>query len=121
MTEEVFDMDSRTTTLAGDKEMGVERSARSSYHGSLKESKEDIHDSPEDTEKEEGSFKDVPVVDRQTAEEEGEYPTGIRMTFIVVALILSIFLVISPPSRLQEVKLTKSGCPRHDNRSYGHT
>jgi hypothetical protein len=95
--EVVFDMDSRTTTLVGDKEMGVERSARSSYHGSLKESKEDLDDSPEDTEKDEGSFKDVPVVDGQTTEEEGEYPTGIRMTFIVVALILSIFLVISPP------------------------
>jgi MFS transporter, DHA2 family, glioxin efflux transporter len=82
-----FDMDSRSVTLAEDKEVGrpTTPSPRPSFE---KESKTDLEDSP--TDKEDGS-----ITNGNAPEEEvdGQYPEGFRLAFIVIALLLSIFLV----------------------------
>ncbi len=87
-------MDSSTTTLAGDKEVGevegtVAPSSRSSFET---EGKTDLEDSPTDNE-------DGSITNANSPEEpkvEGQYPEGIRLAFIVIALLLSIFLVSCP-------------------------
>ncbi len=83
-------MDSRSVTLAEEK--GIGRSATPSPRPSLeKETKTDLDDST--TDREDGSVAD----DTSPEEEvEGMYPEGIRLAFIVVALLLSIFLVSIP-------------------------
>jgi MFS transporter, DHA2 family, glioxin efflux transporter len=84
-----MDMDSRSVTLAEEKEVGrtATPSPRPSYE---KENRTDTDDSP--TDKEDGSITNAPA---PTSEEEveGQYPEGFRLAFIVVALLLSIFLV----------------------------
>jgi hypothetical protein len=87
-------MDSRTTTLAGDKEVGevgrtVLPSSRSSFE---KEGKTDLEDSP--TDNEDGSIRNANSPEEE--EVEGQYPEGLRLAFIVIALLLSIFLVSCP-------------------------
>jgi MFS transporter, DHA2 family, glioxin efflux transporter len=87
-----MDMDSRSVTLAEEKEVGrtATPSPRPSYE---KETKTDTDDSP--TDKEDGSITNEPAL---SPEEEGQYPEGFRLAFIVVALLLSIFLVCFPNS-----------------------
>jgi hypothetical protein len=81
-----FDMDSRAETLAEEKEL--ERSASPTPSPSINKEKEDFGDSPTDNEG--GSVQG----EAANAEEDGgEYPNGTRMAFIVVALLLSVFLV----------------------------
>jgi hypothetical protein len=82
-------MDSSAATLAEEKEVG--RSASPTPLGSINKEKFDGDDTA--TEKEEnGSVRNATLAD-EGGEGEIEYPTGIRLTFIVVALVLSIFLV----------------------------
>ena len=84
-------MDSRSITLAGDKEVG--RTATPSPRPSFeKESKTDLDDT---TDQENGS-----ITNGASSEEEaeGQYPEGLRLAFIVIALLLSIFLVSYPLS-----------------------
>jgi MFS transporter, DHA2 family, glioxin efflux transporter len=88
-----FNMDSRSITLAGDKEVGMTAtpSPRPSFE---KESKTDLDDVP--TDNEDGSVTNgSPGEGGEEGEEEveGEYPEGLRLAFIVIALMLSIFLV----------------------------
>jgi len=84
-----FDMDSRAETLAEEKEF--ERSASPTPSPSLNKGKESFEDSP--TDNEDGSVQSEAP---NTEEDDGEYPNGTRMTFIVVALLLSVFLVSNP-------------------------
>jgi len=80
------DLDSRSATLAGEKEIG--RSVSPTPPASLnKEQNANLDDSTTDNE---GSLKDSSA---EVAEEDVEYPTGLRMTLIVISLLLSIFLV----------------------------
>lgn len=85
-------MDSRSETLAGEKEVG--RSVSPTPPGSLNketlEANGSFDESP--TDKEEGSIKNATAVEGGD-DEEGEYPDATRMAFIVIALLLSIFLV----------------------------
>jgi hypothetical protein len=83
-------MDSRSLTLAEDKEVGstATPSPRPSFE---KESKTDLEDSP--TDKEDGSFTNDNAPEEEV---EGQYPEGFRLAFIVIALLLSIFLVSCP-------------------------
>ncbi|KUJ18298.1 MFS general substrate transporter [Mollisia scopiformis] len=82
-------MDSRAETLAGDKE--VERSVSPSPRPSFnKEIDNKIDDQP--TDNEDGSVKNVSE-GVANGEDEVEYPAGFRLAAIVVALLLSIFLV----------------------------
>lgn len=87
-------MDSRSTTLAGEKELGtVSPSPRPSYE---KENKTNSDYSP--TDNEEGEVTNPAITRAITAngeEVDVQYPEGVRMAAIVVALILSIFLVSS--------------------------
>ena len=78
-------MDSRSATLAGGKEVGrtATPSPRPSYE---KENKTDTDDS---TDKEDGSTTN----DASPEEAVEQYPEGFRLASIVVALLLSIFLV----------------------------
>jgi hypothetical protein len=85
---------SRSGTLAEEKE--IRTSATPSFRNSLdKELQEDRDGIPGEKEKDEkDAFEDIAPADAPTdAEGEGEYPTGLPMLFIVVALVLSIFLV----------------------------
>lgn len=94
-------MDSRSLTLAEEKEF--ETGATTSRHGSVHKEKTELDDTP--TENEEGSIRNETKAEAEAEAEEdagAEYPTGVRMAFIVVALALSIFLVC-PPSRVQRV------------------
>jgi hypothetical protein len=85
-----FDMDSRSLTLVEDKEVGTTAtpSPRPSFE---KESKTDLEDSPPD--KEDGSSTNDNAPEEEV---EGQYPEGFRLAFIVIALLLSIFLVSYP-------------------------
>jgi hypothetical protein len=81
-------MDSRSLTLAEEKEF--ENTATPSPRPSFeKETKTDTDGSP--TDKEDGSVTNTPP----GGEVEGEYPEGFRLAFIVIALLMSIFLVSS--------------------------
>ena len=83
-------MDSRSATLAEEKELGT--SVTPSINASLqKETEEDLEDARARDEKDEEAN-----VNLEEEEGEGEYPTGFRMAMIVVALVLSIFLVSTP-------------------------
>lgn len=82
-------MDSRSVTLAEEKEVGrtATPSPRPSYE---KETKADTDDSP--TDNEDASITNAPALASEE-DVEGQYPEGFRLAFIVVALLLSIFLV----------------------------
>ena len=82
-------MDSRAETLAEEKEF--ERSASPTPSPSINKERENFDDSPTDNEG--GSVQSEAP---NTEEDDGEYPNGTRMTFIVVALLLSVFLVSNP-------------------------
>jgi hypothetical protein len=80
-------MDSRSLTLAEEKE--IETSTSPSPAASLrKETKTELEDEKTDN-------KEEPVENgtNTDGEDSGEYPDGMRMAFIVIALLLSIFLV----------------------------
>jgi MFS transporter, DHA2 family, glioxin efflux transporter len=82
-------MDSRSMTLAEEKEVG--RTATPSPRPSFeKESKTDLGGT---TDQEDGS-----IINEASPEEvvEGQYPEGLRLACIVIALLLSIFLVSYP-------------------------
>ena len=83
-------MDSRAETLA-EKEVGrsISPSPRPSFN---KEEDTKFDEAP--TDNEEGSVKNVSeATGAATEEDEGEYPSGFRLAAIVVALLMSIFLV----------------------------
>lgn len=83
-------MDSRSLTLAEEKEHG--NSVSPSPAPTVgKDLKSDVDDSG--TDKEDGSFREVPPTMANMEEDDGEYPTGFKMAAIVFALVLSIFLV----------------------------
>jgi hypothetical protein len=83
-------MNSSEPTLAEEKEIG--RSASPTPVGSINKEKLDNEGSL--TEKEEnGSIRDATPAEEAAEEGAIEYPTGARLLFIVVALVLSIFLV----------------------------
>jgi MFS transporter, DHA2 family, glioxin efflux transporter len=79
-------MDSRSLTLAEEKEIGTS-TAPSPAASLRKEAKTELEDEKTDNEEsvENGTNTD--------GEDSGEYPDGMRMAFIVIALLLSIFLV----------------------------
>lgn len=80
-------MDSRSLTLAEEKEL--ETDVTSSPQGSIRNEKTELDDVP--AENEDGSIRNETTAEAE--DEGGEYPNGVRMAFIVVALVLSIFLV----------------------------
>lgn len=83
-------MDSQTSTLAGEKEgRSVSPTPSRSLHKEVLVEKNSFDNVP--TDMEDGSTKDTPVV---ADADEGEYPEGFRLAMIVVALLLSIFLVL---------------------------
>ncbi|KAH6682863.1 putative HC-toxin efflux carrier [Halenospora varia] len=82
----MVDADSRSATLAGDKE-GAARSISPSPRPSFNKDDKKFEDSP--TDNEDGSVRNTPA----DGEDEGEYPTKVKLAMIVVALLLSIFLV----------------------------
>ena len=88
-------MDSRSETLAGEKEVG--RSVSPSPPGSLNKERLEANGSFDEspTDKEDGSIRNSPAPAVEGDDDEGEYPDGFRMAMIVVALLLSIFLVCS--------------------------
>jgi hypothetical protein len=90
-----FEMDSRSLTLAEEKEL--ETGVTSSPHRSLRNEKTDLDDTQ--TENEDGSIRNPTNAEPEAGDGEGEYPSGIRMTLIVVSLMLSIFLVSAPLMR----------------------
>jgi hypothetical protein len=105
---EVFDMDSRSLTLSEEKEF--ETGATTSRQGSVHREKTDLDDTP--TENEEGSIRNETKAE-VAAEAEGdggEYPKGVRMAFIVVALVLSIFLVCFLSNAMTKAILTHLRC-----------
>lgn len=81
-------MDSRAETLA-EKEVGrsISPSPRPSFN---KEQDTKFDEAP--TDNEDGSVKNIPE-EGTSAVAEAEYPSGFRLAAIVVALLLSIFLV----------------------------
>ncbi|CZT41210.1 probable vacuolar basic amino acid transporter 3 [Rhynchosporium secalis] len=85
-------MDSRAETPTGEKEVG--RSVSPTPPGSLNketiETKGSLYESP--TDKEDGSIHE-PTTAHGGGDQDGEYPDATRMAFIVIALLLSIFLV----------------------------
>ncbi|CZS92185.1 hypothetical protein WAI453_000124 [Rhynchosporium graminicola] len=85
-------MDSRAETPTGEKEVG--RSVSPTPPGSLNketiETKGSLYESP--TDKEDGSIHE-PTTAQGGGDQDGEYPDATRMAFIVIALLLSIFLV----------------------------
>ena len=85
-----INMDSRSITLPGDKEVGktATPSPRPSFE---KESKTDLGDT---TDQEDGSMRNQVLPEEDV---EGQYPEGVRLACIVIALLLSIFLVNHPP------------------------
>ena len=86
-------MDSRSLTLAGETEL--ETGVTSSPQGSLHEEKE-LGDRPP-TDKEDEAVENETNREAER-EQKREHPSGVRMAFIVVALVLSVFLVRSLPS-----------------------
>lgn len=84
-------MDSRAETLAEEKEL--ERNTPSPRLSYNKEADTKFDEGP--TDNEEGSFKDAPQATATPAVEvdETEYPAGFKLAAIVIALLLSIFLV----------------------------
>ena len=103
-------MDSRSVTLAEEKELDT--GVTTSTQGSIRRDKSELDDVP--TENEEGSIRDkTKAEDDPVAEEDvaGEYPSGMKMAFIVVALVLSIFLVrmfLWRPSRAERLTMFRS-------------
>jgi hypothetical protein len=84
-------MDSRSITLAEEKDIGT--SITPSPLESLNKERKAEQDNTT-TENVGGSIQNVPAASGE--DDEGEYPDATRMTFIVIALLLSIFLVRSP-------------------------
>jgi hypothetical protein len=90
------EMDSRAETLAGEKEAGrVEdketgRTRSPSPVPSIDKEKNDFGDQPTDIE---GSIPEEKTFNDASADDEGDYPSGFRLAAIVLALLLSIFLV----------------------------
>ncbi len=86
--------DSRAPTLAGEKEVGrsVSPTPPVSLNKEAYEENGSFDDGP--TDKEDGSVRNADVAEGG-GEDEGEYPDATRMAFIVIALLLSIFLVNS--------------------------
>lgn len=84
-------MDSKAATLSGDRES----SATPSYAPSEQKEYIPASDNSSVTEKADGSVLEAqPGADLSAdGEDNGVYPTGLRMASIVVALVLSIFLV----------------------------
>lgn len=80
----MVETDSRSATLAEPE--NLQRSISPSPRGSLNK-EEKINDETTDNE---GSFKNA---DTDAEKAEIQYETGIRLTFIIIALLLSIFLV----------------------------
>lgn len=77
-------MDARSLNLAEEKEKDMAGTPSSAST---------LHTPPHDNSsiENEGSLKAEPVEDAE--EDEGEYPTRARLAFVVLALLLSIFLV----------------------------
>ncbi|TVY44445.1 putative efflux pump [Lachnellula subtilissima] len=88
-------LDSNSATLAGEKQVG--RSLSSTPSESLNQEKNPNVDDPA-TENEEDSFKDAAA--ELQADEDIEYPTGIRMALIVISL-----PSINLPAKQQQVSL----------------
>lgn len=86
----MVETDSRSATLAEPE--NPQRSISASPRDSLNK-EEKINDETTDNE---GSFKNA---DSEGEEVEVIYETGIRLTFIIIALLLSIFLVCRPCCR----------------------
>ncbi|KAF4635470.1 hypothetical protein G7Y89_g2615 [Cudoniella acicularis] len=82
----MIDVDSRSVTLAGDREPG--RSISPSPRPSLSKENKNLEDSS--TDNEEGSTKETSA---GPEEDLGEYPAKGRLILIVMSLLLSIFLV----------------------------
>jgi hypothetical protein len=80
-------MDSRSVTLAEEKEL--ETGPTSSPQGSLRYEKAGLENSPADNEN--GSLQND--ANEEVGVDEAEYPKGAPLALIVVALVLSIFLV----------------------------
>ncbi len=89
-------MDSRSVTLAEEKETerGVPRSPVESINKKSEAGFDGFN-----TDKEDGSVVDVLEQEPQDGEAGAEYPTGFRLSLIVVSLLLSIFLVCSLDER----------------------
>ena len=89
-------MDSRAETLADEKlgeekETGRTRTPSPSPIPSIEKEKNEFGDQPTDIE---GSIHEAKKEEGDaSAEDEVEYPSGLRLSAIVVALLLSIFLV----------------------------
>jgi hypothetical protein len=81
-------MDSRSVTLAGDKE-GLRTASPSLRPSFDKEAKTDLGDT---TDQEDGSLRNE-ALPAELEDGEGQYPAGFRLACIVIALLLSIFLV----------------------------
>lgn len=79
--------------MAEEKELGT--STLPSYRNSEEnETQDEKAEVAEETEKDDnGSSQEVAPADAEQGEDDGEYPTGLAMVFIVLALVLSIFLV----------------------------
>lgn len=88
-------MDSRAETLAGEQE--VARSISPTPPGSLNKERLKANGSFDEspTDKEDNSIRNTSA--EAGDDEEGEYPDATRMAFIVIALLLSIFLVSAQP------------------------
>lgn len=89
-------MDSRSLTLAEEKE--IDKSTTPSLNPSVG-LKGDLGDSS--TEKEDGSIQEKTAPGADAVDDDGDYPSGFKLVAIVVALICSIFLVrlVSPDIR----------------------
>ena len=83
-------MDSKAPTLLGDRE----NSTTPSYAPSVQKEYQPTSDNSSTIDKENGSTLEAATGDVSAEpEDNGVYPTGLRMASIVVALVLSIFLV----------------------------
>lgn len=90
-------MDSRAPTLAEGR--GADRTPSPSPIPSINKEKTQFGDQPTDTE---GSIHEKPSDNvATTIVDDIEYPSGLRLAAIVIALLLSIFLVRDPNSHFQ--------------------
>jgi hypothetical protein len=90
-------MDSRSATLAEDKEVrrSISPSPSPNPPGSInKELNGKVDDST--TDNEDGSVKETSM--DEINQDDIEYPSGIRLALIIISLLMSIFLVSRPPS-----------------------
>jgi hypothetical protein len=100
-------MDSRLINLEEEKE--IETGATTSRQGSIGKEKTGMDDEP--SEKEDGSIRNE--TSAESEDDEGEYPDVVRMLFIVIALVLSVFLACLLPStqsgRTDELQVALDG------------